>query len=276
MMQVCLSGDRYRAKGDGQRRLPMSDARWAQAAVITGAESGIGRAIALSLAETHQAVGLTWVHAEEAVNTVAAEVERRGSRAVIGYLDLADAESIVDKLEVMLTATGPVSTLVNNAAMPFTGEFLECDLNEVRHVFDVNFFGHFAVTQVIAKSMIENGNGGVVVNVTSVQQERVKVGSSVYACAKAALAQLTRSAAVELAVHGVRVVSVAPGEIATGMNVQSDGTLGAYRRSIPMARSGRAEEVASLVRFLASPEAAYVTGATVVCDGGLTLPIPDS
>lgn len=250
----------------------MAASRSKPAAVVTGAESGIGRATAIALSDNHDTIGLTWLHSEEAANAVADEVMRRGSRAIVAYLDLADVGGVQDAVTTLLDRTGPLDVLVNNAAMPFSRPFLECERDETEQVFDVNFFGPFFVSRIVAHHMIEHEVRGAIVNVTSVQQERVNVGSTVYACAKAALAQLSRSTAVELADHGIRVISVAPGEIATGMSTIVDAET--VRPSIPLRRAGRADEVATLIRFLASPESAYVTGANVVCDGGLTLPLP--
>jgi NAD(P)-dependent dehydrogenase (short-subunit alcohol dehydrogenase family) len=245
------------------------------AAIITGAESGIGRATALALAETHAVVGMTWFRSKDAIDAVAAEVEHFGSRAVIEYLDLGDRYRVGDTIGRMLEATGPVGTLVNNAAMSFSEAFLDCDVDDVRRVFDVNFFGHFAVTQAVGRLMVREGLPGVVINVTSVQQERVAPRSSVYSCAKAALAQLSRAAATELGGEGIRVVAVAPGEIVTAMtNHEGADPRDLPRRHVPLRRPGGPEEVASVIRFLASPAASYITGCTIVCDGGLTIPLP--
>jgi NAD(P)-dependent dehydrogenase (short-subunit alcohol dehydrogenase family) len=253
----------------------VTSSRRSLAAIITGAESGIGRATALALAETHDVVGMTWFRSQSAIDAVAADVERLGSRAVVEYLDLADHARVGSTTERMLEATGPVRTLVNNAAMPFSGGFLDCDIRDARRVFEVNFFGQFAVMQAVGRLMVRDGLPGVIVNVTSVQQERVSPRSSVYACAKAALAQLSRAAATELGGEGIRVVSVAPGEIMTAMNDEEGADPSSlHRRHIPLGRPGGPEEVAGVIRFLTSPDASYVTGCTIVCDGGLTLPLP--
>lgn len=245
------------------------------AAIITGAESGIGRATALALAETHAAVGMTWMRSHQAMHAVAAEVEGLGSRAVVEHLDFADRDRVSDTIERMLDALGSVRTLVNNAAMPFTELFLDCDLHDVHRVFEVNFFGHFTVMQAVGRRMVRDGVPGVLVNVTSVQQERATVGSSVYACAKAALAQLARSAAVELGSKGIRAVSVAPGEIVTAMNDEEGmDPRGLHRQHTPLGRPGGPAEVANVIRFLTSPDASYVTGSTVYCDGGITVSLP--
>lgn len=252
-----------------------STSRRPLAAIITGAESGIGRATALALAETHAVVGVTWFRSQHAIDAVAAEVEHSGCRAVVEHLDFADRDRVGDIIERLVEATGPVGTLVNNAAMPFSEPFLDSDVGDARRVFDVNFFGHFVVMQAVGRLMVRDGLPGVIVNVTSVQQERVSPRSSVYACAKAALAQLSRAAATELGGEGIRVVAVAPGEIVTAMNEQ-EGThpRDLHRRHIPLLRPGGPEEVASVIRFLTSPAASYITGCTIVCDGGLTIPLP--
>lgn len=253
----------------------MSTTRRPVASIITGAESGIGRATALALAETHAVVGVTWFRSEHAIDAVATEIQRLGSRAVVEYLNLADRDRVGATIERLLEVTGPVATLVNNAAMPFSAALLDCDISDARRVFEVNFFGQFVVMQAVGRHMVREGLPGVIVNVTSVQQDRVSPRSSVYACTKAALAQLSRAAAAELGGEGIRVVAVAPGEIVTAMN-QREGTdpRDLDRRNIPLRRPGGPEEVASVISFVASPAASYITGCTIVCDGGLTIPLP--
>lgn len=241
------------------------------AAIITGAETGIGRATAVALAETHSAIGLTWFRSRHALEEVVRVLDGLGTTTAVEYLDLGDLDAVPGVIERLMDSVGPVSTLVNNAAMPYTSQFVESNLADVRRVLDVNFLGHFIVTQVVARDMVRRGEGGVVINVTSVLQERAKIGSTVYSCAKAALAELTRVIAVELGPLSVRVVAVAPGEIATAMNEQEGldpATL--PRPRTPLRRPGAPEEVARLIRFLASDDASYITGTTVVCDGGLT------
>jgi NAD(P)-dependent dehydrogenase (short-subunit alcohol dehydrogenase family) len=228
----------------------------------------------VELAQSYETIGLTWVHSEPAVTSAAAEVRSRGALPVVARMDLLEVERVPEIVNAMLEEIGPVGALVNNAAMPFSEDFLHCQAGEVRRVFDVNFFGPFLLTQLVAENMIKHGTAGVVVNVTSVQENRVKTGSTVYACAKAALAQLTRSAAVELAPYGIRVAAVVPGEIATGMSAQTEAGVSVHRPNIPLGRSGSAEEVADVIRFLCSSDAGYITGAGVVCDGGLTLSLP--
>jgi NAD(P)-dependent dehydrogenase (short-subunit alcohol dehydrogenase family) len=249
-------------------------ARIPQAAIVTGAESGIGRAIALELARHFEIVGLTWVNSEAAGASVADEVRDLGAHPVVARMDLLDVDTFPAIFESLMAEAGTIGALINNAAMPFSKEFMRCERREMRQVFDVNFFGPFLLTQLVACRMIRQGTAGVVVNVTSVQQDRVRQGSSVYACAKAALAQLTRSSALELSNSAIRVVSVVPGEIATGMGGREGGSPSAVRHHIPLGRAGRGDEVARVVRFLCSPEASYITGTGIVCDGGLTLGLP--
>lgn len=242
-----------------------------RAAIVTGAETGIGRATAVALAETHSAIGLTWFRSRHALEEVARILNGLGTATAVAYLDLGDLDAVPAVIEHLLGSVGPVSTLVNNAAMPYTAQFLDSTLTDVRKVLDVDFLGHFVVTQSVVRDMVRRGEGGVVINVTSVLQERAKVGSTVYSCAKAALAQMTRVIAVELGPLSVRVVAVAPGEIATAMNEQElldPATL--LRPRTPLRRPGAPEEVAKLIRFLASDDASFITGTTVVCDGGLT------
>jgi len=174
----------------------------------------------------------------------------------------------------LLERCGRPDVLVNNAAMAYSERLLDCRLGDVRRVMDVNFLGHVFVTQTVAKAMLSPPSRGVIVNVTSVVKDRAVAGSAIYASAKAALSALTRAAALEFG-PDIRVVAIAPGEIATAMNDQEGVDVCTVARSyVPLGRPGHPREVARAIAFLVSEAASYVTGTTLVCDGGLVLPLP--
>ncbi|MFD0555115.1 SDR family oxidoreductase [Streptomyces rectiviolaceus] len=240
------------------------------AAVVTGADSGIGRATAVALAEAGMDVGITWHSDQEGAEKTAEEVGRHGRRAVVARMDLTklpDAAEVVDELAERL---GRIDVLVNNAGTGTATPYLDLDLDDVRRVLDVDLVGPFLCGQRAARRMIQQGEGGRIVNVTSVHEHQPRVGAAPYCAAKGGLGLLTQVMALELAEHDITVNAVAPGEIATPMTGQEDRDVREARRpGIPLGRPGDAREVAAVIAFLAGPDASYVTGASWVADGGM-------
>jgi NAD(P)-dependent dehydrogenase (short-subunit alcohol dehydrogenase family) len=241
-------------------------------AIVTGADSGIGRATAVALARAGCDVGITYRSDEEGARGTAAEVEGLGRRAQVRHLDLEDARSGATVVDDLADALGGVDVLVNNAGTGNMTPVLELDLDDWRKVLSVDLDGALCCAQAAGRRMVAAGRGGRIVNVTSVHEHVPLEGSAAYCAAKGGLGQLTKVMALELAPHGITVNSVAPGEIATAMTGNEDVDPATVDRPfIPAGRPGSAAEVAAVVAFLASPEASYVTGASIVADGGLLL-----
>lgn len=241
-------------------------------AIVTGSDSGIGKATAVALAATGFDVGITWHEDREGAESTAEEVRDAGARAEVRHLDLDDLPAAAATIDELADVLGGIDALVNNAGTGHSEPFLEHDLDAWRHVLRVDLDGAFLCAQRAARRMIDDGRPGAIVNVTSVHEHVPLRGSSAYCAAKGGLGQLTKVMALELAEHGIRAVSVAPGEIATPMTGQEDDDVGGKDRpGIPMGRPGDAREIGSVVAFLASPEATYMTGASVVVDGGMLL-----
>jgi NAD(P)-dependent dehydrogenase (short-subunit alcohol dehydrogenase family) len=241
-------------------------------AIVTGADSGIGKATAVKLAERGFDIGVTWHEDEDGARDTAREVEGHGRRAELRQAHLEDPAEGVHVVGELADALGGVDVLVNNAGTGHMTPFLELDLDTWRHVLDVDLTGAFVVAQEAARRMVEAGNGGRIVNVTSVHEHVPLRGASAYCAAKGGLGLLTKVMAVELAEHGITVNAVAPGEIATPMTgAHDEDPAGIERPAIPAKRPGNAHEIAAAVAYLCSPEAAYVTGESHVVDGGLTL-----
>jgi NAD(P)-dependent dehydrogenase (short-subunit alcohol dehydrogenase family) len=242
------------------------------AAIITGADSGIGRATAVALARRGHDVGITYSRDEDGARATAEEVRSHGRRAEVRHLDLSEAATVQPTIGELAEALGGVDVLVNNAGTGVSTPFLELELAEWRDVLDVDLTGAFLAAQAAARRMVDAGTGGRIVNVTSVHEHVPLEGATPYVAAKHGLGGLAKSMALELAGHGITVNSVAPGEIATPMTGQEDEDPRAQERpGIPMGRPGDAREVAELIAYLASPEASYTTGASYVVDGGLLL-----
>src|SRR3954470_16844151 len=226
----------------------------ARIAIVTGSESGIGRAVAVALAEQGCDVGITWYRDRDAGEATAEEVSARGRRAEVRYLDLTqlpDAAAVVDELA---DALGGVDVLVNDAGTGHTTPILDLDFVTWREVLATDLDGAFLCLQRAARRMVAAGRGGRIVNVTSVHEHQPKVGAAAYCAAKGGLGLLTRVAAIELAEHGITVNAVAPGEISTPMTGQEDEdptSPGHERPGIPLRRPGDAREIAAVVAFLA-------------------------
>jgi NAD(P)-dependent dehydrogenase (short-subunit alcohol dehydrogenase family) len=238
-------------------------------AVITGGNSGIGRAAAVALAERGFDVGIVWFSEEERAREAVAECEAHGVRAEARQADLEQvpgADAVVDELA---EALGGIDALVNNAGAGHTTPFLELELERFRRVLDLDLVAPFLCAQRAARRMVEQGRGGRIVNVTSVHEHVPLPDGAAYVTAKHALGGLTKQMAFELGEHGILVNSVAPGEIATKMTGQEDEDPRGNERPVPLGRPGDAREVGALIAFLASPENGYVTGQSYVIDGGM-------
>jgi NAD(P)-dependent dehydrogenase (short-subunit alcohol dehydrogenase family) len=241
-------------------------------AIVTASDSGIGEATAIAFAEAGYDVGITWHEDEAGARETARKVESSGQRAEVRRLDLAHLPEAADVVDDLADALGRVDVFVNNAGTSRGGPFLDLAYEDWAHTLDVCLNGAFLCAQRAARRMAERGEGGRIVNITSVHEHVPLPESSAYCAAKGGLGLLTKSMALELAEHGITVNSVAPGEIATPMTGADDVDPRTLERpGIPLGRPGDANEVASLVVYLASPTAEYITGTSLVIDGGLLL-----
>lgn len=242
-------------------------------AVVTGSSSGIGRAIALELAKAGADVGITYHSGKKEGEKVAAEVRDLGRRAFCEKIEVSEAGSVVAYFKAVREELGGVDILVNNAGIDGKrAPVAELAVEDWDQVIGVNLRGSFLCTRVVLAGMLAK-KSGVILNVSSVHGVIPWGRQSAYCATKAALEMMTRTLALELQDSGVRAVGLAPGAIQTAINRdvwEDPEQVKDLKKKIPMGRMGEVDEMAKIVRFLVSDEAAYITGTTLTADGGMT------
>ena len=248
------------------------DGDMAARAIITGSDSGIGKATAVRLARDGFDVGVTWHSDRDGAEDTAREVEALGRRAVVARLDVTEFEEAADTVEALASKLGGLDLFVNNAGGGQSHPFHEFPLEAFEQVLALNLTGAFVCAQRAARLMISAGEGGRIVNVTSVHEHVPLRSEAAYCAAKGGLGLVTKVMALELGEFGITVNSVAPGEIATPLTgAHDEDPAGAERPALPLGRPGNAHEIAEAIAFLARADARYVTGSSIVIDGGLML-----
>jgi NAD(P)-dependent dehydrogenase (short-subunit alcohol dehydrogenase family) len=242
-------------------------------ALVTGGNSGIGKAIALGLADAGARVAINYVTRPEAAELLVHQIKDRHGEAIALRADVSDPEAIARMFGHLNDAWGGIDILINNAGYDGTRVFgWEADIAAWRKVIEVNLFGAFYCAREALKRMVPQ-KSGVVLSISSVHEQIAWAGYSAYTASKAAVGMLTKTLAQEAAPHGVRVLAVGPGAIQTPINrsVWSDPQgLQDLLEKIPLKRIGTPEEIACMVVVLVSDAASYVTGRTIFVDGGMT------
>jgi NAD(P)-dependent dehydrogenase (short-subunit alcohol dehydrogenase family) len=240
-------------------------------AIVTGSDSGIGRATAIALAAAGHDIGITWHTDEEGARATAREVASHGGASAVRRLDLTEGTEVQHTIEALVAELGGLDVLVNNAGANHRARVLEDTLEDWRRTVELTLTGPFLAAQAAARHMVAE-DGGRIVNITSVHERDPLAGAGAYCAAKAGLAMLTKVMALELAPHGVTVNAIAPGHIATPMTGKAGVDVASVSLpQIPVGRPGDPTEIAALVVALTAPGASYVTGASLIVDGGLLL-----
>lgn len=242
-------------------------------AIVTGGDSGIGRAIAIQLGSEGASVTINYHSNEQAANEVKQIIEQKGGKALVlqgNVAEVADLQKLVDQT---VQQFGKLDIMVNNAGIETRTSVLDSSEKDFDLVIGVNLKGTFFGTQLAAKQFIKQGKGNWrVINISSVHEDWPMPGNNPYCCAKGGVRMMTRTAGVELAPHGITVVNVGPGAVATPIN---KGTLAdpekkaALDNAIPVGYVAQPEQIAGLVAWLASDQSAYVTATTYFIDGGI-------
>jgi NAD(P)-dependent dehydrogenase (short-subunit alcohol dehydrogenase family) len=234
-------------------------------ALITGGAQGIGLASAQALKEDGHDIILADIQEPE----VKAAAQSLGG---LGYAcDMSKPDAVLALFDQIEAAHGPVGILVNNAGVARPADFLEYTLEDFQHVIDLNLTGVFVATQRAAKTMVKEGIEGAIVNMSSINAQVAIPAIPAYCASKGGVMQITKSAALALAPHNIRVNAVGPGSIDTAMMAGVNADPAAFERAMsrtPLKRAGSAREIGDVVAFLASSKASYITGETIYVDGG--------
>jgi glucose 1-dehydrogenase len=241
-------------------------------ALVTGSDQGIGQAIALKLAEEGADVVVNYRKNSAGGEETGNRIRAMGRRCAVVQADVGKIDEARRLVEEAAAALGTIDVLVNNAGIEKRGSFIEITEEDYRAVIEVNLTAPFFLTQFVVKRLVEGKQPGKIINISSVHEELPFPHFTPYCMSKGGLKMMMRNLAVELGSCGITVNNIAPGAIETPINKQlmeDPKLLNAVLQNIPVGRIGKPGDVASLAAFLASPDADYITGATMVVDGGL-------
>jgi glucose 1-dehydrogenase len=241
-------------------------------AIVTGGNTGIGKSVTLALARQGANVAIDYVADQDATEALEQQVAALGERAIGVEADVSKVDDLQTLIEQTVKTFGRLDVMVNNAGVETRTSVLDTTEEQYEKVLAVNLKSAFFGTQLAAKQMLAQGRGGTIINVTSVHEDWPMPGNTPYCLSKGGMRMLTRTAGVELGPHGIRVVGVGPGAVATPINTSTmdDPTkMKTLDAAIPLGRMAEPDEIGNVVAFLASDAASYLTATTVFADGGI-------
>jgi len=241
-------------------------------AIVTGGNSGIGKAIVLELAKEGANIAIDYVSHPDATDELEKQIVALGDRAIGVDADVSQVADIEKLIAATVKAFGRLDIMVNNAGIESRTSILDTTEQQYDKVLKVNLKSAFFGTQLAAKQMIKQGGGGRIINITSVHEDWPMPGNAPYCLSKGGMRMLTRTAGVTLAPHNILVVGVGPGAVATPINIstmENPTKMAKLDSAIPLGRMAQPQEIGSVVAFLAGGGASYVTATTVFADGGL-------
>lgn len=242
-------------------------------AVVTGAGSGIGKAIAIKLAGQGASVVVDYVGPSEGAEDTLKSIVDAGGKGIIAEADVSVVSAVQDLIERSWSAFGSADILVNNAGLEIKADFWDATEADYDKVLGVNLKGPYFLSQAFVRKLREAKKPGRIINISSVHEDMAFAGFTSYCVSKGGMRMLMRNLCVELGPLGITINNIAPGAISTPMNASllaDKPKLNALLDNIPMGRLGTPEEVADMVAYLASDEAAYISGGTFLIDGGLS------
>lgn len=240
--------------------------------VVTGGNSGIGEAIVIAAAAEGANVVIDYVAHPDETTDIIAKVEAAGGHAVGVQADITSAGDLHKMVQTAIDTYGRLDVLINNAGMETRTSLLDSTEADYDKVMAVNMKSAFFGSQAAAKQFISQGEGGLIINISSVHEDWPMPGNTPYCVSKGGMRMLTRTAGVELGEHGIRVINVAPGAVSTPINASTEADpakLKALNAAIPLGRMAQPHDIADVVVFLASGKSAYLTATTVFIDGGI-------
>jgi glucose 1-dehydrogenase len=241
-------------------------------AIVTGGNSGIGKAIALSMAREGANLVIDYVSHPEATEELEQQIVALGDRVIGVEADVSKIADLQRLVDAAVKAFGRLDVMVNNAGIETRTGVLDTTEDQYERVLEINLKSAFFGTQIAARQMIAQGGGGRIINITSVHEDWPMPNNTPYCLSKGGMRMLTRTAGVELAPHGVLVVGVGPGAVDTPINASTEADpakLAKLNSAIPIGRMARPGEIGDVVAFLASDAASYLTATTIFADGGI-------